>query len=63
MDRDENMKTILVSEIDKLDTFDIVKLIDDETQEFKGYYLNPTYNSLVQELLELEENDTKTDES
>jgi len=62
MRENENMKTILVSEIHKLDTFDFVKLIDDKTHEFRGYFLNPEYHNIVQGLLELEDRDTKIDE-
>jgi len=43
----EEMKTIFVSEIDTLDSFDIVRLIDDETQEFIGYFLNEQYSDTV----------------
>jgi len=45
------METIFVSELNMLDDFDIVKLIDDETQEFKGYFLSPKYHNIVQSLL------------
>ena len=41
------MQTIFISEIDKLKTFDIVRLIDDKTNKFKGYFLNPKYHNVV----------------
>jgi len=47
----EEMKTIFVSEIDTLDSFDIVRLIDDETQEFIGYFLNEQYSDTVDGLV------------
>ena len=52
MKGNEKMKTVLISEMYMLDDFDIVKLIDDETQEFKGYFLNPIYHNVVQSLLD-----------
>ena len=51
MKGNEKMKTVLVSEMHILEDFDIVRLIDDETQEFKGYFLNPKYHNIVQSLL------------
>jgi len=47
---DYDMKTILVSEIPTLDVFDIVKVIDDETKEFIGYFLHEKYQEMVKEL-------------
>jgi len=62
MKGNEKMKTVLVSEMHMLDDFDIVKLIDDKTHEFKGYYLNPKYYNIVQNLFENEDRDIKIDE-
>ena len=44
------MKTILVSEIPTLGEFDIVRVIDDETKEFIGYFLHEKYQKMVKEL-------------
>ena len=48
----EEMKTTLVSEINMLDNFDIVRLIDDEIQEFIGYFLNEKYQKTIRQLSE-----------
>jgi len=48
----EEMKTICVSEIKKLDNFDIVRLLDDENQEFIGYFLSEKYKQSIKELSE-----------
>ena len=37
------MDQVFISQIDKLEDFDIVALVDDETHEFKGYYLHGSY--------------------
>ena len=58
----ENMQTIFVSEIDKLETFDIVRLIGDKTHEFKGYFLNPEYHNIVQGILDQEYRDSRINE-
>ena len=44
------MKTVFVSEIPMLDTFDIVRVIDDETKEFIGYFLHEKYQQMVKVL-------------
>ena len=44
------MRTIFVSEIPMLDNFDIVRLIDDHTKEFKGYFLNKKYQKSIKAL-------------
>ena len=58
----ENMQTIFVSKIDKLETFDIVRLIDDKTHEFKGYFLNPEYHNILQGILDQEYRDSRINE-
>ena len=44
------MRTIFVSEIPMLDNFDIVRLLDDHTKEFKGYFLNKKYQKSIEAL-------------
>jgi len=56
------MKTIFVSEIDKLDNFEIVRLLDDENQEFIGYFLSEKYKQSINELSEKIEVLTSQDE-
>jgi hypothetical protein len=48
------MNKVFISQIDKLEDFDIVELIDDETREFKGYYLDSSYKKAIEDLLESE---------
>ncbi len=52
MSVDEEIKTIFVSEIDMLDNFDIVRLIDNESQEFIGYFLNEKYQKIIRQFSE-----------
>jgi hypothetical protein len=44
------MNKVFISQIDKLEDFDIVELIDDETQEFTGYYLDSSYKKVIEDL-------------
>ena len=44
------MNKVFISQIDKLEDFDIVELIDDETQESKGYYLHSSYKKVIEDL-------------
>jgi len=48
------MDKVFISQMDKLEDFDIVALIDDETQEFKGYYLHSSYKKEIEDLCESE---------
>lgn len=48
----KEMKKVPISEIHSLDNFDIVKIINDETQEFVGYFLNSKYKKPITELSE-----------
>ena len=48
------MNKVFISQIDKLEDFDIVELIDDETREFKGYYLDSSYQKAIEDLWESE---------
>ena len=48
------MEKVLISQMDKLEDFDIVELVDDETQEFRGYYLHSSYKKEIENLWESE---------
>ena len=54
METGKEMRTIFVSEIPMLENFDIVRLIDDHTKEFKGYFLNKKYQKNIKELAKKE---------
>lgn len=47
------MKEIPVSQIGELDDFSVVKLIDDDTQEFIGYYMHSRYQKEIEALWEM----------
>ena len=49
------MDKVFISKIDKLEDFDIVALVDDETHEFKGYYLHSSYKKQIEDLRESEQ--------
>lgn len=50
-----NMKTISISEIQrnlhKLDGFNIVKIVDKKRNQIKGYFLDSSYQPLVEKLI------------
>jgi len=49
------MDQVFISQIDKLEDFDIVALVDDETHEFKGYYLHGSYKKQIEDIWESEQ--------
>lgn len=53
------MKKVLISQMDTIEEFDIIELIDDKTKEIKGYYLNDTYKAEIEALIDKEENSPK----
>ena len=53
------MQTISISEIQrnlhKLDSFDIVEIIDKKRNKIKGYFLDSSYRSLIEKLTQNKE--------
>ncbi len=53
------MQTISISEIQrnlhKLDSFDIVEIIDKKRNKIKGYFLDSSYQSLIEKLTQNKE--------
>ena len=49
------MRQLSVSEIQrnlhKLDSFDIIEVVDKKRQKVKGYFLNPSYFSFIEKLV------------
>ncbi|MCB4746911.1 MAG: hypothetical protein LGB68_07190 [Sulfurovum sp.] len=54
------MNTISISEIQrnlhKLDSFDIVEVVDKKRHQVKGYFLDKKYHDFVEELFQAKEN-------
>jgi hypothetical protein len=50
------MKEIPISQIGELDDFSVVKLINDDTQEFIGYYMHSRYQKEIEALWEATQN-------
>ena len=54
-----NMQTISISDIQrnlhKLDDFNIVEIVDKKRNQIKGYFLDSSYQSLVEKLIEKKE--------
>jgi len=50
-----NMQTISISDIQrnlhKLDDFNIVKIVDKKRNQIKGYFLDSSYQSLIEKLI------------
>ena len=57
MIQEELMKEVLISQIEELDDFSVVKLIDDDTQEFIGYYMHSRYQKEIEALWEATQKD------
>jgi len=51
-----NMQTISISDIQrnlhKLDDFNIVKIVDKKRNQIKGYFLDSSYKSLIDSIIE-----------
>jgi len=49
------MRQLSVSEIQrnlhKLDSFDIIEVVDKKRQKVKGYFINPSYISFIEKLV------------
>ncbi|HFS82525.1 MAG TPA: hypothetical protein ENK71_01010 [Epsilonproteobacteria bacterium] len=54
------MQTISISEIQrslhKLDSFDIVEIVDKKRNKIKGYFLDSSYQSFIEKLTQNKEN-------
>ena len=54
-----NMQTISISDIQrnlhKLDDFNIVEIVDKKRNQIKGYFLDSSYQSLIEKLIDKQE--------
>ena len=54
-----NMQTISVSEIQrnlhKLDGYDIIEVVDKKRNQIKGYFLDTSYKSLIENLVDIKD--------
>jgi len=57
------MQTISISEIQrnlhKLDSFDIIEVVDKKRNQIKGYFLDKKYHGIVEEIVQAQESKNK----